>query len=84
MATPHHEKPLATRGLTSYRYRGTYGWIMIGATCIADALREADRSLSVRGATADRLEVWDADSCAYAPVPMSALQRLCAGESDIM
>jgi hypothetical protein len=26
-----HNKPLAAAGLTSYRYKGRYGWIMIGA-----------------------------------------------------
>jgi hypothetical protein len=64
---PHYERPLAAPGLTSYRYRGGYGWIMIGATCIAEALREADRSLSVKGATADRLEIWDSESACYVP-----------------
>ena len=27
--TPFQDKPCADYGLTSYRYRGTYGWIMI-------------------------------------------------------
>jgi hypothetical protein len=30
--TATHDKPLAASGLTSYRLRGRYGWIMIGAT----------------------------------------------------
>jgi hypothetical protein len=34
------------RGLTSYRYAGRYGWIMIGAVDDADAIREAGRSSS--------------------------------------
>lgn len=38
------DKPLAAPGLTSYRYKGPYGWIMIGARDTADALREAGRS----------------------------------------
>jgi len=38
------DKPLADHGLTSYRYRGRYGWIMIGAKDHNDALREARRS----------------------------------------
>lgn len=41
-----HNKPCAAHGLTSYRYRGRYGWIMIGARDNADALREAARSTS--------------------------------------
>lgn len=42
-----HNKPCAAHGLTSYRYRGRYGWIMIGARNDADALREATRSSSI-------------------------------------
>ena len=37
-------RPLADKGLKSYRYRGRYGWIMIGAHDVPDALREAARS----------------------------------------
>lgn len=37
-------KPLAAPGLTSYRYRGRYGCIMIGAKSHDDALKEAARS----------------------------------------
>lgn len=51
------ERPCAADGYTSYRYRGPYGWIMIGATSIQDAINEANRS--TRGpAVIDRLEVW--------------------------
>lgn len=45
-------KPLADHGLTSYRYRGRYGWIMIGA------LREARRSTDYP-VTLDKLEIWN-------------------------
>jgi hypothetical protein len=38
------DKPLAAPGLNSYRYRGRYGFIMIGATDTPDALNEARRS----------------------------------------
>ena len=41
---PPHERPCASPGLLSYRYRGRYGWIMIGARDDADALNEATRS----------------------------------------
>ena len=38
-------KPCADYGLTSYRYKGQYGWIMIGAKNTDDALTEAARSV---------------------------------------
>lgn len=40
-----YNKPCAAHGLESYRYRGRYGWIMIGALNDADALNEARRSV---------------------------------------
>ena len=42
----HYDRPCAAPGLWSYRYRGRYGWIMIGARDDADAMREARRSTS--------------------------------------
>lgn len=51
------DKPLAVAGLTSYRYRGHYGWIMIGAKDHTDALREASRSTD--GVCIDNMQVWD-------------------------
>lgn len=39
-----HDKPLASAGFTSYRCKGRYGWIMIGARDDVDAIREARRS----------------------------------------
>lgn len=56
---PQHEKPLAGDGLTSYRYRGPYGYVMIGARDHQDALNEARRSLTEGDATIDNLQVWD-------------------------
>jgi hypothetical protein len=53
------DKPMAAKGLTSYRYKGRYGWIMIGAKDNADAISEANRSLGDKSATLDKLEVWD-------------------------
>jgi hypothetical protein len=50
-------RPLAAAGLISYRYHGRYGWIMIGATDDADALRQAARSTDDAIELA-RLEVW--------------------------
>lgn len=51
------DKPCAAAGLTSYRYKGRYGFVMIGAKNDADALHEAARSVS-GDVSADRLEVW--------------------------
>lgn len=50
-------KPLAAAGLTSYRYRGNYGFIMIGAISASDALKEASRSTGITS-TIDKLEIW--------------------------
>ena len=58
-------KPLADHGLTSYRYRGRYGWIMIGAKDDTDALREARRSTDYP-VTLDKLEIWNGFE--YVPV----------------
>lgn len=52
------DKPLAVAGLTSYRYRGRFGWVMIGARDNADALREAARSIASEPVI-DRLEIWN-------------------------
>ena len=54
-----HDKPLAAHGLTSYRYQGRYGFIMIGARDDVDALNEAQRSLTWDKATPDKLERWN-------------------------
>ena len=61
---PTHERPCASAGLISYRYRGRYGFIMIGAWDDADALREAGRSTD--DVSPDSLERWDGSR--YAPV----------------
>jgi len=60
------DKPMAAPGLISYRYRGAFGWIMIGAVDTADALREARRSVSSGAATPDRMQVWNGSQ--YVPV----------------
>lgn len=56
---PIQDRPLAAPGLTSYRYRGAYGWIMIGAKDDAGALKEATRSTHNATATVDKLQRWD-------------------------
>jgi len=59
--TPMHDRPLAAAPLKSYRYKGAYGWIMIGARDDADALVQAARSFSDKRLTAnlDNLERWN-------------------------
>lgn len=52
-----HDLPCAADGLTSYRLKGPYGWIMIGARDHEDAMREAARS--TESPRRDALEVWD-------------------------
>lgn len=54
-----HNRPCAADGLTSYRYLGAFGFVMIGATDDADALREASRSLSAGPAVIELLQVWN-------------------------
>jgi hypothetical protein len=53
-----YNKPMAIQGLKSYRYKGRYGYIMIGAKDTQDALREAARSTDSE-ITIDNLEAWD-------------------------
>ena len=63
------DKPLAAAGLTSYRYKGRYGWVMIGATDANEALREALRS-TTGPVSMDNLEVYGL--AGYEPVAVSA------------
>jgi len=60
-------RPLAAKGLTSFRYKGRYGFVMIGATNTEDALREARRSVT-GPATINNLDIWDAETARYLPV----------------
>lgn len=62
------DRPLAAHGLTSYRCKGRFGWIMIGALDHTDAMSEARRS-SPEAKTED-LQVWDGNK--YIPVQVSA------------
>lgn len=64
-------KPCAADGLTSYRYKGQLGWIMIGAKNEHEALREALRSIECAhsGVSRDNLQVWDLISGKYVSVP---------------
>jgi hypothetical protein len=58
------DKPLAAEGLISYRLRGRYGWIMIGALDHADAMREAARSTP--DPKPENLQIWNGTQ--YVPV----------------
>jgi hypothetical protein len=51
------DRPMSAKGLTSYRFKGTFGWVMIGATSHKDALSEAKRSTDAP-ITMSRLQVW--------------------------
>lgn len=72
---PYHERPCAAPGLISYRYRGRFGWVMIGATGVDDALRHAERSIE-GAAEIGRLEVWDAQRSAYVAVLQPVILKL--------
>lgn len=52
------DKPLAAHGLTSYRYSGRYGWIMIGAKNNNDALVQAQRSTRDK-VIKSNLQIWN-------------------------
>ena len=58
------DRPLAAEGLTSYRCRSAYGWIMIGAASHDDALVQARRS--AEAAKFEELEIWNGDK--YVPL----------------
>lgn len=63
-----HDKPLADKGLSSYRCRSPYGgWIMIGAKNDQEAMCEALRSNS--SCTKDGLQIWNGTE--YVLVDMS-------------
>jgi hypothetical protein len=59
-------RPMAARGLTSYRYKTGFSYIMIGAENEAQALKEAARSLSCGVASPAHLEIWNGEK--YVPV----------------
>lgn len=62
--TAYWDRPCAAPGLTSYRLRQPFGWVMIGARNQADALLQALRSTD--GAKLADLQVWDGSR--YVPV----------------
>ena len=70
--TPLDDHPLASPPFTSYRLRGPYGWIHIGAMDAVDAMCQAARS--TRSPDPAALEVWNGTR--YVPVPVNALRRM--------
>ena len=60
------DRPLADKGLLSYRCQGAFGWIMIGATDDEDAMVQARRSSA--HAQREHLQKWD--GAAYVPCVM--------------
>lgn len=58
------QRPLAAAGIKSYRCKGRFGWIMIGAIDVDDAMREARRSCTEAKIT--DLEEWNGER--YVPV----------------
>jgi uncharacterized short protein YbdD (DUF466 family) len=61
------DKPMAASGLKSYRYKGRYGHIMIGAKDHDDAVNEAKRSTR-DNVSHENLEMWDEKANKYVPV----------------
>lgn len=59
------DRPCAAQGLTSYRYKGPFGFIMIGAIDSNDAMRQAQRSLSSGAPSPCALQVWDDNRGTY-------------------
>lgn len=60
-------RPCAAEGLLSFRYRGKYGYIMIGAKDVDDALNEAARSNGT--AHPWYLEIWNGTAYVKAVAP---------------
>lgn len=71
MESPVSGRPCAAAGLTSYRLRGPFGWIMIGARSDDDAMAEAARSTPAPDRR--RLEVWREGGYQPVAVPGEAL-----------
>lgn len=65
------DKPLAAEGLLSYRCKGQFGWIMIGAKDDDDAFSEALRSCAT--AKREGLQKWD--GTAYVPCTMPEMRQ---------
>lgn len=75
-----HDKPLAAEGLKSYRLKGPYGHVMIGAKDHGDAMREAARSTAKPDRS--KLEMYDHDAGEYRPARASG-GRAKKGKTNI-
>ena len=53
------DRPLAAQGLTSYRYKGTYSWIMISARPMRCAQDMVDGMLKANGVPVESIVVAD-------------------------
>lgn len=60
-------KPLAEKGFISYRCKGAFGWIMIGAKDDVDAMSEAKRSSKT--AKREDLQKWNGTTYESCPIP---------------
>lgn len=67
---PMTSRPLAARGLKSYRYRLPFGFVMIGALNDLDALNQAGRSIDHTPQVAN-LQHWN--GLAYIPCEQPSL-----------
>lgn len=67
LETDAHNKPLASPGFDSYRYKGKYGWIMLAAKSTEEALKEAKRS-TTGNVDVSSLQKWDKDAKEYVDV----------------
>lgn len=67
MPEEYWNMPCAMPGLTSYRYRGQFGYVMIGASNDAEAMREAQRSIE-RIPDIRNLNVWSETRRTYVPI----------------
>lgn len=74
------DRPMAAKGLTSYRHKSPYGHVMIGAKDHDDALREAGRSLTSGKPSMDHLEVWNGSK--YEPAKRKAGGSVSDGELE--
>lgn len=77
-------KPLAAPGLISYRCKGKFGWIMIGATDHDDAIVQAKRSSS--DLQPNSLEVWNGSayvSCTTLSTKGAALEVTSRSLTDV-
>lgn len=67
--------PLAAHGLTSYRCKSSFGWIMIGAKDDDEAMVQALRSSPL--AKRSDLQKWDGN--AYVPCPVTGERAVWSG-----